>query len=116
MKETISMIADGAGPLLLVGEYHGNPGSLIFYGADGREVISMRISVTSLCRLQKELLPEVDPVITGHADFAPLLSKILSLKLVDEPSSPLVMEISNEHLNFLYDNKQLIRFNIKSIR
>ena len=44
MKETLSLVADG--PLLIVGEYHGNPGSLIFYAQDGRELLSIRISVT----------------------------------------------------------------------
>lgn len=116
MKETLSLVEDGLGPLLIVGEYHGNPGSLIFYAPDGRELLSIRISVTAVSKLPKKRLPHIESVATGHADVAPILAKILAMELVDEPSSPLVLDISNDHLNFLHDGQQLFRLNIKSIR
>ena len=116
MKEVLSLVEDAHGPLLIVGEYHGNPGSLIFYTPDGRELLSIRISVTAVKKLQKKVSPKIPPVATGHADIAPILAKILAIELVDEPLSPLVLEISDDQLDFLYEGQELFRLNIRSIR
>lgn len=116
MKETLSLVEDGPGLLLLIGEYHGNPGSLIFYAPDGRELLSIRISVTNIRKLPKGKLYDSSPVATGHADIAPVLARILGIELTDEPSSPLVLDISNDYLDFSYDGQQLFRLNVKSIR
>ncbi len=116
MKETLSLVEDGPGPLLLIGEYHGNPGSLIFYAPDGRELLSIRISVTVGSKPSKRISQNISPVATGHADIAPVLAKILAIELMGEPSSPLVLDIANDYLDFLYNGQQLFRLNIKSIR
>jgi U3 small nucleolar ribonucleoprotein protein IMP4 len=116
MSEVLSLVEGDPGPLLIVGEYHGNPGSLIFYTPDGRELLSVRTSVTTVKKLQKKISPKILPVATGHGDLAPILAKILAIQLVDEPSSPLVLEISDDQLDFFYDGQELFRLNIKTIR
>jgi len=116
MKEVLSLVEDDPGPLLIVGEYHGNPGSLIFYTSTGLELLSIRISVTPIKKLQKKVSSKISPVATGNADIAPILAKILTIELVDEPSSPLVLEISDDQLDFLYEGQQLFRLNIRTIR
>ncbi len=116
MGEVLSLVESDPGPLLIVGEYHGNPGSLIFYTPDGRELLSIRTSVTTVKKLQKKVSPKILPVATGHGDIAPILAKILAIQLVDEPSSPLVLEISDDQLDFFYEGQELFRLNIKTIR
>ncbi len=116
MSEVLSLAGDHPGPLLIVGEYHGNPGSLSFYTSDGREMLSIRISVTVVKKLQRKVSPKILPVATGQGDIAPVLAKILAIQLVDEPSSPLVLEISDDQLNFLYEGQQLFRLNIRTVR
>jgi rRNA maturation protein Rpf1 len=115
MKETLSLVEEGSGPLLIINEYHGNPGALLFYAPDGRELLSIRISVTFGSRVIKNKTYSETPVATGNGEIASILAKILSIDLVEKPSSPLVLEISNDDLSFLYNGQCLLKLNIKSI-
>ncbi len=116
MKEVLSLVEGDPGPLLMVGEYHGNPGSLIFYAPDGQELLSIRISVTTIKKLPKKGFSKIPPVATGHAAIAHILSKILAIQLVEETSSPLVLKISDDQLDFFYNGQELFRLNIRTIR
>jgi len=116
MKETLSLIEEGSGPLLIINEYHGNPGALLFYAPDGRELLSVRISATFGDKTKKNRAYSDTPVATGNGEIAPILAKILSIDLVEKPSSPLVLEVSNDDLSFLYNGQCLLKLNIKSIR
>ncbi len=89
MKETLSLVEEGSGPLL--------------------------ISVTFGSRVIKNKTYSDTPVATGNGEIAPILAKILSIDLVEKPSSTLVLEISNDDLSFLYNGQCLLKLNIKSI-
>jgi U3 small nucleolar ribonucleoprotein protein IMP4 len=116
MKETLSLVEGGPGPLLIIGEYHGNPGSLLFYAPDGRELLSIRISVNIISNIPKKRPVSEAPAATGTAEIAPILAKMLAIDMVDKPASSRVLEISNDCLSFLYDGQYLLKLNIKSIR
>ena len=62
--------------LLVVGEYHGNPGSLSFYDSDSRPVLSVRFSETSVDSVPQAELRYGNKIFCGSDSSA--LFKILN--------------------------------------
>lgn len=102
---------DSSNPLLLVGEYHGNPSSLIFY-REGIKKLSIWMTVTSPLEKLPRRLPK--PSMTGTGNLATILSSILLLPSNDCNSS--CLKVSDESIEFCNEGRLLFRFNIKSFK
>lgn len=100
-------------PLIIVGEYHGNPGSILFYDSEGECVLSFHVSLN--------VAPVSHPgvsgaTITGNNELSALLSEILLPIGHDSVSHPLVLDISDELMDFRENDRILFSLKIKSYK
>lgn len=102
---------DVSDPLFLVGEYHGNPSSLLIY-KDGVEKLSIWMTVTSPSEKLPRRLPK--PTVEGTGSLAAHLSPILSLPSNDCNSS--CLKITDKSIDFFNRDVLLFRLNIKSFK
>jgi U3 small nucleolar ribonucleoprotein protein IMP4 len=112
-KRSLGELLDVAGeePLLVIGEYHGNPASLLVY--DEVERVSVRFTVSS----GDEELPRHFPAprICGNGRFAESLASVLSLPIAAE-DAPDCLKVTDRIMEFRYSGNVMFRFNIRSIR
>lgn len=95
-------------PLIVIGEYHGNPGSMLFYDSEGECVLSFYITVLSA----PVSYPKAHgAIITGDNKFVPLISEVLLPIGHDEASNPLILDISEDRMDF--KEKEEVLFNLK---
>lgn len=113
MKEALSQIQDEY--LMIVTEYHGNPGSLNFYDIH-QEVLSIRISILFFNKSMNTFPFNQVPTIKGDANITSFLAKILGLDMHLPNLSLKTLNVTDNYLEFLYDNNLFLKLNIKSIR
>ena len=99
-------------PLLLVGEYHGNPSSLLIYN-EGIEKASIWMTVAAPEDKLPRRLPK--PSVAGTGDLSMLLSATLSLPVSNECSNSCI-KVTDESIGFYGKDRLLFRFNIKSFK
>jgi len=80
--------------LVVVGEYHGNPGSLSFYDSDSRPFLSVRFSETSVDPIPQAELRYGDKVFCGADDSN--VFKILNDFLFEGKGKPVPAASSDE--------------------
>lgn len=113
MGEVLSH-ADGSS-LIIVGEYHGNPGSISMYDPDGFCVLSMYISLSS----SEEPYPrsrQAKPSITGEGELVTVFSELLQLNSDEGSLSSLKMMISSDRIDFIEADVTLFALKIRSYR
>ncbi len=102
-------------PLLIVGEYHGNPGSMVFYDHEGYCVLSLHISMLSAV-FSYPRKSGVIPSIRGDGELVSVVSDILYPDCPKDSSVSLSMDISGDRINFKEQEKVLFSLRIKSHR
>lgn len=102
---------EGSDPLLMVGEYHGNPSSLSIYN-EGMETLSVWITVTAPSEKLPRDLPK--PSIVGTNRLSKLLSSALLLPVND--CSPSCLNVSDDSIGFYGKDILLFKFKIKSFK
>lgn len=108
MGEVIDLAQDSL--LIIIGEYHGNPGSIVFYGPGGHCLLSLYISVLSVPASYSRTS---GPVIEGDNELVPLMSELLS-EDTEGSSQSLVLDISGNTMEFKENGKVLFSLRIKS--
>lgn len=101
---------------VVVGDYHGSPGSLIFYGDDGKELLSIRLSIFYPEDYKFTNLRSFEPVITGHSEVGDLLKHYFDIYQGECDGKGKCIKVEGDHIKFLYSGKLLFRLNIKSYR
>jgi hypothetical protein len=76
MKETLSLVEEGSGTIIDHKRVSWKPWALLFYAPDGRELLSIRISVTFGSRVIKIKTYSETPVATVNGEIASILAKI----------------------------------------
>ncbi|MDG6243662.1 MAG: hypothetical protein QCH31_04620 [Methanolobus sp.] len=101
-------------PLLMVGEYHGNPGSISFYDLKGYCMLSLHISVLSA--------PSSYPrhsgatvSIDGGCDLAHTICDMLLLEKTNDVA-PLSLGIVGDRMDFKEHGNILFSLRVKSRR
>ncbi|MBP2029416.1 U3 small nucleolar ribonucleoprotein IMP4 [Methanohalophilus levihalophilus] len=102
---------EGSDPLILVGEYHGNPSSFLIY-TDGVERLSVWMTVTAPQEKLPRRLPK--PSIEGKGDLFNLLSSALAIPVGECNKS--CFRVSDDTIDFFGGNGLLFRFNVKSFK
>jgi U3 small nucleolar ribonucleoprotein protein IMP4 len=97
--------------LMILGEHHGNPGSITVYDSDGFCVLSAHVSLLPLERKTYSISKNLKPEIVGRGEFASAFSDIFSLPLVEVPSSQLRIKISKGQMDFV--NNDIVFFSLK---
>lgn len=116
IKETLSLIDHKY--LLIVGEYHGNPGSLVFYDRDGNILLSIRISVSFFDKSISLIFNNNNNklLIRGTSELTFLLGKILEIEIKPDILSTKVLEVKSDSIHFLYENKLILKLNIRNVK
>jgi U3 small nucleolar ribonucleoprotein protein IMP4 len=102
-------------PLIIVGEYHGNPGSMVFYDHEGYCVLSLHISVLSAAFSYPRKSDSI-PSIRGDGELVPVVSDIFCPGCPkDSPALALLsLDISGDKMDFKEQEKVLFGLRIKS--
>lgn len=113
MGEVLSH-ADGSS-LMIVGEYHGNPGSISMYDQDGFCVLSVYVSLA----VSKEPYPrsrQTEVCIAGEGELVSAFSKLLPPGGNEEPPGSLKMMISDDRIDFIEADVALFTLKVRSYR
>jgi U3 small nucleolar ribonucleoprotein protein IMP4 len=120
MQELLAF-AEG-GPLIVVGEYHGNPGELSFYDETGKLLFSLRFTDQYFQELDSYWFSDVEPALTGHGEIADAFESFFHFQRFESdkidqlpPSSTLIMA-GEKDINFMGSGKSLFKLNIKGFK
>jgi U3 small nucleolar ribonucleoprotein protein IMP4 len=101
-------------PLIMVGEYHGNPGSLAFYDTEGFCTLSIYFSVMEIPSVYPKR-SDLFPVIEGDNELVPLINDLL-IQDDSEISPVLLLMISGNHMCFKEGEKELFILRMRSYK
>ncbi|WP_410507028.1 rRNA maturation protein [Methanosarcina hadiensis] len=108
--------------LIIVGEYHGNPGELVFYDDAGKLLFSIRFSDWYSEDLDSYWFPDIEPVLTGKGEVADALESFFHFNRIESdavgqlPANSLVMGAGEKEIDFIGGEKPLFKFNIKGFK
>ena len=111
MGEVLALSHDA--PLIIVGEYHGNPGSMVFYDHEGYCVLSLHISVLSAVFSYPRKSGAI-PSISGDSELVSVVSEILCPDCPKDSPVLLSLDISGDKMDFKELEKVLFSLRIKS--
>jgi U3 small nucleolar ribonucleoprotein protein IMP4 len=110
------------GPLIVVGEYHGNPGELSFYDETGKLLFSLRFADWYSKEIDTFWFPDIEPVIMGQGEIADAFASFFHFQRVESEeidqlsfNSTLIV-VGEKDINFIGDGKSLFRLNIKGFK
>jgi U3 small nucleolar ribonucleoprotein protein IMP4 len=110
------------GPLIVVGEYHGNPGELSFYDETGKLLFSLRFVDWYSKEIDSYWFPDVDPALTGQGEIADAFGsffhfqRVESDKLDQLPSRSTLIIAGEKDIEFMGDGKSLFKLNIRGFK
>jgi len=120
MQELLEF-AEG-GPLIVVGEYHGNPGELSFYDEVGKFLFSLRFTDWYSKELDSYWFPDIEPLLTGQGEIADAFEAFFHFQRVESdkidqllPSSILIA-IGEKDIDFMGSGKSLFKLNLKGFK
>lgn len=110
--DELLLLADDE-PLMVIGEYHGNPSSLLIYNAENAEKLSVWITVSPpTCQLPRRF-PK--PLVSGTCHLSDAFSSLLSLPKKDLQESN-CLYVTEDAIAFINKGRTLFKFYIKSFR
>ncbi|HOA68675.1 U3 small nucleolar ribonucleoprotein protein IMP4 [Methanosarcina thermophila] len=120
MKELLEF-ADG-GPLIIIGEYHGNPGELSFYDENGKLLFSIRFTDWYSEEADSYWFPGAEPALSGQGEIADAFESFFQFKRVESdkidqlpPNSTLIV-IREEYIDFIGSGKSLFKLNLRGFK
>ncbi|MCQ1536401.1 rRNA maturation protein [Methanosarcina sp. KYL-1] len=120
MQELLGL-AEGEA-FIAVGEYHGNPGELGFYGKAGQLLFSLRFTESASQEIDSYWFPETEPLLAGRgeianalADFFPF-TRVAYDKVEECPPGSTMMVVGDQAIDFVAEGKPLLRFNLKGFK
>lgn len=120
MQELVES-AEG-GQLIVVGEYHGNPGELAFHDENGKLLFSVRFSESYSKDLESYWFPELEPVLTGKGEIAEALEEFFHFERVEEdkieqlPVRSILIAVGEKEIDFKGDGKSLFKLNLRGFK
>jgi U3 small nucleolar ribonucleoprotein protein IMP4 len=110
------------GPLIIVGEYHGNPGELIFYDETGKLLFSIRFSDSYSKEIDSYWFPDVEPALSGQGEIADALEEFFRFKKVESdkidqlPVRSVLIAVGEKEIDFIGDRKSLFKLNLRGFK
>jgi U3 small nucleolar ribonucleoprotein protein IMP4 len=110
------------GPLIIVGEYHGNPGELIFYDETGKLLFSIRFSDSYSKEIDSYWFPDVEPALSGQGEIADSLEEFFRFKKVESdkidqlPVRSVLIAVGEKEIDFIGDRKSLFKLNLRGFK
>lgn len=103
-------------PLLVAGEFHGNPGSLAIYSSNGLCLLSIHMTVSYPDNSKFKKLKLIEPVIVGSDKLADAIASSLSLQVIDNSSNPRRIIVNNGIIDFINMDNLLFKIKVKSLK
>jgi Predicted exosome subunit/U3 small nucleolar ribonucleoprotein (snoRNP) component, contains IMP4 domain len=120
MQELLEF-AEG-GPLIVIGEYHGNPGELSFYDEAGELLFSLRFTDWYSKELDSYWFSDIEPRLTGQGEIADAFESFFHFLRVESdkidqlsPSSTLIV-IGEKDIDFMGSGKSLFKLNLRGFK
>ena len=110
------------GPLIVIGEYHGNPGELNFYDETGKLLFSLRFADWYSQEIGSFWFPDVEPALTGQGEITDALESFLHFQRVESdktdklPSRFTLIAAGEKDIDFIGNGKSLFKLNIKGFK
>jgi U3 small nucleolar ribonucleoprotein protein IMP4 len=110
------------GPLIVIGEYHGNPGGLTFYNEAGKLLFSLRFVDWYSREIDSYWFPDVEPAIMGNGEIADSLVSFSHFQKIDRdepdqrPSHFTLIAAGEKDIDFRGDGKSLFKLNIRGFK
>jgi U3 small nucleolar ribonucleoprotein protein IMP4 len=109
-------------PLIVVGEYHGNPGELSFYDETGKLLFSLRFSDWYSGEIDSYWFPDVEPVLTGQGEIADAFESLFRFNRIEGdnvdqlPAGSTLMAAGEKEIDFMGSGKLLFKFTVKGFK
>ncbi|MDQ1254607.1 MAG: small nucleolar ribonucleoprotein [Euryarchaeota archaeon] len=109
-------------PLIVIGEYHGNPGELSFYDENGKSLFSLRFTDWYSGEVDSYWFPDAEPVLTGEGEIADALESFFHFQKVDSdkidqlPSRSTLIAAEDKYIDFIGDRNSLFKLNMKGFK
>ena len=120
MQELLEF-AEG-GPLIVIGEYHGNPGELSFYDETGKLLFSLRFTDWYSKELDSHWFSDVEPALAGHGEIANAFESFFHFQRVESDkidqflhSSTLIVA-GEKDIDFVGSGKSLFKLNLRGFK
>ena len=110
MKELLEF-ADG-GPLIVIGEYHGNPGELSFYDENGKLLFSIRFTDWYSEESDSYWFPDVEPALSGQGEIADAFESFFD----QLPSDSTLIVVGEKYIDFIGSKKSLFKLNLRGFK
>lgn len=120
MQELLEF-AEG-GPLIVVGEYHGNPGELSFYDETGKLLFSLRFTDWYSKELDSYWFPDIEPTLAGTGEIADAFEAYFHFKRVESdkidqlPSGSTLIVAGEKDVNFMGSGRSLFKLNVRGFK
>jgi len=102
-------------PLLIIGEYHGNPGNVSIYDPEGFCALSAHITLIPSSSPYTRSRGAV-PIVVGEGSLASALSGMLLLENAGASSGSLAVVVSEDKMDFIEGDVVLFTLKIRSYR
>ncbi|MFP4655802.1 MAG: rRNA maturation protein [Methanohalobium sp.] len=107
-------------PVLLIGEYHGNPGSFEIFDSSGNYLLSIYMDVAYSGDIKSLNRKKGAPVVMGRGNIAETIAKTLSFEHAeqnsDESCGLRCIVIGKDTIDLMDSGKLLFSFRIKSYK
>jgi U3 small nucleolar ribonucleoprotein protein IMP4 len=120
MQELLEF-AEG-GPLIVIGEYHGNPGELSFYDETGKLLFSLRFTDWYSKELDSYWFSDVEPALAGHGEIADAFESFFHFQRVESdkidqfPHSSALIVVGEKDIDFMGSGKSLFKLNLRGFK
>ncbi|AKB29100.1 Imp4 family protein [Methanosarcina siciliae T4/M] len=110
------------GPLIVVGEYHGNPGELGFYDYTGNLLFSLRFSDWYSEDIGSYWFSDLEPLLAGQGEIADAFESFFYFKRVESeevdqlPLRSTVLVAGEKEIDFTDSGKSLFKLNVKGFK
>ncbi len=109
-------------PLIIIGEYHGNPGELGFYDETGKLLFSIRFTDWYSKDLDSHWFSNVEPVLTGQGEIADAFETFFHFQRIENdkidqlPQGSTLIAIWENDIDFMDNGKTLFKLNLRGFK
>jgi U3 small nucleolar ribonucleoprotein protein IMP4 len=120
MQELLEF-AEG-GPLIVIGEYHGNPGELSFYDEAGKLLFSLRFTDWYSKELDSYWFSDVELALAGQGEIADAFESFFHFQRVESdkidqlPPDSTLMVVGEKDVDFMGSGKSLFKLNMRGFK
>ena len=110
------------GPLIVIGEYHGNPGELSFYDEARKLLFYLRFADWYSQEIDSFWFPDIEPALTGQGEISDAFKSFFHFQRVEGdktdqlPSRSTLIVAGERDIDFIGDGKSLFKFKVKSFK